>query len=84
MLSDESRRQVYDIYGKEGLQSGLEVGASLSGPAELKREWERFKKRQERHIFLHSRSQPLESSVSRQRARMSIPPLHCFIARKHI
>ncbi|KAE8672208.1 hypothetical protein F3Y22_tig00111848pilonHSYRG00187 [Hibiscus syriacus] len=30
ILSDESKRQIYDIYGMEGLNSGLEVGPKLN------------------------------------------------------
>ncbi|EEF33453.1 chaperone protein dnaJ 13 [Ricinus communis] len=47
ILSDEVKRQIYDIYGMEGLKSGLELGPKLNKPEELKEELERLKKRKE-------------------------------------
>lgn len=43
VLSNEERRNIYDIYGRQGLESGLEVGEHLRGHDELKREFERFR-----------------------------------------
>lgn len=33
---------MYDIYGKEGLASGLQVGSKLQSREELRAQWERF------------------------------------------
>ncbi|MEW5320293.1 MAG: hypothetical protein WDW38_011375 [Sanguina aurantia] len=47
ILSDTTKRQIYDVYGKQGLSAGFEVGPSLTGLAELKKQWEEFKRKQE-------------------------------------
>ncbi|XP_074317433.1 chaperone protein dnaJ 13-like [Silene latifolia] len=47
ILSDENKRQIYDIYGMEGLKSGLELGAKLNKTEEIKEELERLKLRKE-------------------------------------
>ncbi|BDA50839.1 DnaJ homolog subfamily C member 11 [Coccomyxa sp. Obi] len=46
VLSNPERRQVYDIYGKEGLSAGLEVGSTLKSTDELRQDWENFKAQQ--------------------------------------
>ena len=46
MLGNEEKRVIYDVYGLQGLQSGLEVGESLRNPSDLKKEFERFKAKQ--------------------------------------
>lgn len=46
ILSNEEKRNIYDIYGKEGLEAGLEVGEPLRSPNELKTEYEKFKAQQ--------------------------------------
>jgi hypothetical protein len=43
VLSNEEKRTVYDVYGKHGLESGMEVGECLRNPDELRKEYERFK-----------------------------------------
>lgn len=56
ILSDEQKRQIYDIYGMEGLTSGLELGPKLSKPEEIKEELERLRRRKEEEkLFSHSR-----------------------------
>nr|XP_043628117.1 chaperone protein dnaJ 13 isoform X2 [Erigeron canadensis] len=47
ILCDENKRQIYDIYGMEGLTSGLELGPKLNKVDEIKEELERLKRRKE-------------------------------------
>ncbi|XP_023007776.1 chaperone protein dnaJ 13-like isoform X1 [Cucurbita maxima] len=47
ILTDENKRQIYDIYGMEGLTSGLELGPKLNRADEIKEELERLRKRKE-------------------------------------
>ncbi|KMS97884.1 hypothetical protein BVRB_5g123130 isoform B [Beta vulgaris subsp. vulgaris] len=47
ILSDENKRQIYDIYGMEGLNSGLELGVKLNKAEEIKEELERLRRRKE-------------------------------------
>ncbi|CAL5187644.1 unnamed protein product [Lathyrus oleraceus] len=47
ILSDPNKRQVYDIYGMEGLKSGLELGPSLDKAEEIKAELDRLKRMRE-------------------------------------
>ncbi|XXG43082.1 hypothetical protein AAC387_Pa01g3198 [Persea americana] len=47
ILSDERKRLIYDIYGMEGLTSGLELGPKLNKPEEIKEELERLRRRKE-------------------------------------
>jgi DnaJ family protein C protein 11 len=57
ILSDENKRQIYDIYGMEGLNSGLELGPKLSKPEEIKEQLERLRRRKEEEkLFTHARS----------------------------
>jgi len=36
------QRQIYDVYGRVGLEAGMEVGPHLSDLKDLRREWEAF------------------------------------------
>ncbi|XP_037409034.1 chaperone protein dnaJ 13-like [Triticum dicoccoides] len=57
ILSDENKRQIYDIYGMEGLNSGLELGPKLNKPEEIKRQLEELRRRKEEEkLFVHARS----------------------------
>jgi len=47
ILSDERKRQIYDLYGMEGLTSGLELGPKLKSREEVRAEFERLQQRQE-------------------------------------
>ncbi|XP_028093128.1 chaperone protein dnaJ 13-like isoform X2 [Camellia sinensis] len=47
ILSDEKKRLIYDIYGMEGLTSGLELGPKLNKAEEIKEELERLRRRKE-------------------------------------
>lgn len=51
VLSNPERRQVYDIYGKEGLVAGLQVGPSQRSTDELRQDWERFKAQQVQYVI---------------------------------
>ncbi|KAI3844845.1 hypothetical protein MKX03_004566, partial [Papaver bracteatum] len=54
ILTDE--RQIYDIHGMEGLNSGLELGPKLSKADEIKEEIERLKRpKEEEEIMSHVR-----------------------------
>ena len=48
MLGNAAKRQVYDIYGKEGLAAGLQVVPSGKSTEELKKDWEGFRTQQVR------------------------------------
>lgn len=68
ILSDEYKRQIYDIYGIEGLNSGLELGPKLDKPEKIKEELEKLRRqKEEEKIYAHSR--PV-GSIS---AHLSIP-----------
>lgn len=47
ILTDEHKRQIYDIYGMEGLTSGLELGPKLNRAEEIKEELERLRRQKE-------------------------------------
>lgn len=71
ILSDPNKRQIYDIYGMEGLNSGLELGAKLDGAEGIKAELERLKKLKEMEkMAAHFRS---SGTIL---ANMSLP--HCL------
>lgn len=56
ILSDENKRQIYDIYGLEGLTSGLELGPKLNKAEEIKEQLEKLRQRKEQEkIFAHFR-----------------------------
>lgn len=68
ILSDENKRQIYDIYGMEGLTSGLELGPKLNKAEEIKEQLEKLRVRKEQEkIFTHFR--PSGAIV----ANMSLP-----------
>jgi curved DNA-binding protein CbpA len=57
ILSDENKRQIYDIYGMEGLTSGLELGPKLNKPEEIKEQLERLRRlKEQQKLFVHARS----------------------------
>lgn len=47
ILSDERKRQIYDLYGIVGLSSGLELGPKLKSREEVKAQFERLHQREE-------------------------------------
>jgi DnaJ family protein C protein 11 len=51
VLSDPGKRQIYDIYGRLGLQAGLEVGTKYKDLDEVKKEWETFQAQQAAQRF---------------------------------
>ncbi|KAK6947582.1 DnaJ-like protein C11, C-terminal [Dillenia turbinata] len=68
ILSDEQKRQIYDIYGMEGLTSGLELGPKLNKAEEVKEEFERLKRQKEQEK-LSAHFRPSGSVV----ANLSVP-----------
>lgn len=46
VLGNAAKRQVYDIYGKEGLAAGLQVVPSGKSTEDLKKDWEGFRTQQ--------------------------------------
>ena len=48
ILTDENKRIIYDIYGMEGLISGLELGPKLEKVDEIKEELEKLKRQREK------------------------------------
>ncbi|XP_021768475.1 chaperone protein dnaJ 13-like [Chenopodium quinoa] len=55
ILSDENKRMIYDIYGMEGLNSGLELGPKLNKAEEIKEELEKLRRRKEQEKLAHIR-----------------------------
>ncbi|MBA0852200.1 hypothetical protein Goshw_002386 [Gossypium schwendimanii] len=47
ILSDENKRQIYDIYGMEGLNSRLELGPKLNKLEEIKEQLEKLRRMEE-------------------------------------
>jgi hypothetical protein len=45
ILSDPEKRSIYDIYGKQGLEAGLQLGDKLKSADELRKEWAAFQAR---------------------------------------
>ncbi|EXC28306.1 Chaperone protein dnaJ 13 [Morus notabilis] len=72
ILTDENKRQIYDIYGMEGLTSGLELGPKLNKAEEIKEELERLKRRKEQEK-MSSHFRPSGTIL----ASMSVPHFLC-------
>ncbi|KAF9613739.1 hypothetical protein IFM89_010249 [Coptis chinensis] len=53
ILSDEKKRMIYDIYGMEGLNAGMELGTKLNKADEIKEEIERLKRLKEQEKMLN-------------------------------
>ena len=68
ILSDEHKRLIYDIYGMEGLTSGLELGPNLNKAQEIKEELERLRRQKEQEkVSSHVRpSGPVMANLSLQ------------------
>ncbi|KAK8965482.1 Chaperone protein dnaJ 13 [Platanthera guangdongensis] len=52
VLSNEHKREIYDIYGMEGLKSGFELGERLNKPEEIKEVLERLRRQKEEEKVL--------------------------------
>lgn len=46
ILSNKEKRDIYDVYGTEGLSSGMELSDPLKSREELRKEWEAFREKQ--------------------------------------
>lgn len=56
ILSDVRKREIYDIYGMEGLRSGYELGDKLNKLEEIKEELEKLRRqKEEERILAHSK-----------------------------
>ncbi|KAL6579072.1 Chaperone protein dnaJ 13 [Orobanche minor] len=56
ILTDENKRIIYDIYGMEGLTSGLEIGPKLNKVEEIREELEKMRRQREQEkISTHIR-----------------------------
>ncbi|KAF5180218.1 Chaperone protein dnaj, partial [Thalictrum thalictroides] len=56
ILTDEHKRVIYDIYGMEGLTSGMELGPNLNKAEEIKEELERLRRQKDlEKAFSHVR-----------------------------
>ncbi|KAI5069930.1 hypothetical protein GOP47_0014273 [Adiantum capillus-veneris] len=49
VLSDERKRKIYDLYGTEGLNSGMELGPKVKSVDEFLKEFEKLKKHRQEH-----------------------------------
>lgn len=45
VLVDEQKRRIYDLYGTEGLEAGLELATTEADQEFVRQQWERFKGR---------------------------------------
>ncbi|KAG6405334.1 hypothetical protein SASPL_132923 [Salvia splendens] len=70
ILTDENKRIIYDIYGMEGLISGLELGPKLEKVDEIKEELEKLKRQREKE-----KSEPNIRSSGSILANLSWPDL---------
>jgi len=48
ILGDAMKRDVYDVYGLEGVQAGMDLSGPFVSREEQKKEWEAFKERRKR------------------------------------
>ncbi|KAK1305069.1 Chaperone protein dnaJ 13 [Acorus calamus] len=64
ILTDEHNRQIYDLYGMEGLKSGLELGPKLNKAEEIKEELERLRRRKKKKRMMMS--SVVQSQVSKR------------------
>lgn len=46
ILLDAEKRRVYDVYGEEGLQAGLQVSTYVQERQDMRFEWHRFQANQ--------------------------------------
>ncbi|MCO5599085.1 hypothetical protein L7F22_053185 [Adiantum nelumboides] len=51
ILSDERKRKIYDLYGMEGLSSGMELGPNVKSVDEFLKEFEKLKKHRREHVM---------------------------------
>lgn len=89
VLSDVEKRKVYDVYGRQGLQAGLELSAKDKTIDELRAQWHDFQAhtRQMRiameiapatRILVKSNAVPLISSINTESGSRFIPLLGVY------
>ena len=59
MLSDEAKRSVYDVYGKQGLEAGFAVTThQAKNQKDLRRNWAKFQEQQVGNFLQHLLTKP--------------------------
>ena len=84
VLSDVDKRKIYDVYGRLGLQAGMELGSKHKSIEELRAEWQKFQDQQQErrvateiapktHITAKCTAVPLISSINFESGTCCIP-----------
>lgn len=89
MLSDVDKRKIYDVYGRLGLQAGLELGAKHKSIEELRAQWQKFQDQAQEvrvateiapatKISIQGNAVPLVSSINFESGTCFVPILGMF------